>query len=1158
MLRKGKYMKNKKFLSVCLLSLAATSLSGCGGTTIPDVNEGKDTIVNELKGKPSDNDAKSVVFATLGKLNSYQTYTKKSQNTVSASKGFINYTQNTDATMIKNGDEYYVDSSSKSAFVDMQHIALVKNNKVAYHDKNSEIKSATYDDYYKVYGVTPDKLLSGQVFNQETILLATLTESSDNKYTYKLVLDKEKANDLLAHQTQVFGGLNGLPAYLDHTEFDLTIDDTYTPISYTYKAKYNISVNVLGDLTCTESCSATFEKFNETVEIPNSSELNKAIDETPTKIDVVTPEKVDENLTAIVNALLNFDFKNGVSLNGVVGVNDYKLPIKLSTKIDIDSLLKDGLNAVLSDVDFSLDINLPLGKTKLSYHDKAFYVDAFGNQTKFTVRDEIEPDFDLDTEGLLSFSKKDNAYIISLTPLLKSFIFEYLVSINVFDESDSDNFVTQIEFYIVDGLLGSVKGEFGIKNSNSAKFDFTIGNEAYVSPIYEDYSSTLNISSKGSASLYCELVSGKQFNLPYEISFTYDDNASSFIDTLSFDITTSIAQLSSLMFIIKSMVPDADIPDTVVVLSTCEKVSLSLRNGKIYLSGYNVATNGDYSFKVLKELPLSSTLFASLSENVTELISLIFARAFTYGVQSSVIADHIFYKLVDLFTELNNSPSIGLSPALFNYFGFNRPIKAQQISKEEDGIHINVIGYDLNSKIIYNPELESTYSTVTLFSFVISNKEITTSSEKITNLLTNDNISLASSIDDLVTEYKFLSNKDNYSLSDDYLSRVEKLESAYEKLTIDEEGNEIAKATFYASSYGLTLKNITSLKTNLIDSKQAVIDFAEAVTNNSSDASALEKTYKKFALYQIAYLQDNYGDAFNSFYDLDKAYNETNIQTTLDKIDALEDADLSSFTETQIKTRWKTLAAIKTEVNAYLDGFVSDEYISTINEYLSKTADAYAQLKLDTLSPDGINLDELSGTDLCDRIYKLNSFRTTKLNSYVVFDFVSEEMLTKYNNSFNAMVDYHLEIALSLYEEDVNAIMSLTENDSIDKFIDVYTKAANDFDNYFKKFNGATYASIFGDNFIDFYSKCTILYTLSANGSFRCIGGYRYAVFAIEKQIDALVEKIEIEQLSDDQIKSNEEIKSTVESINALRKLINLDSCISNLDKLTAIEAKLA
>ncbi len=1152
-------MKNKKFLTVCLLSITASTLSGCGGASIPDVSDGKDTIVDQLKGKPDENDAKNVVFATLGKLNTYQTYTKTSENHVTASKGFINYNQDSNATMIRNGDEYYVDSVSKSAFVDMQHIALTKNNKVAYHNKDGEIKNANYDDYHSVYGVTPDKLLSGQIFNQETILLASLTETSDNKYTYKLVLDKTKANDLIAHQTQMFGGLNGLPTYLDNTEFDLVIDDTYTPISYTYKAKYTISINVLGDLTCEETCSATFDKFNETVEIPDSDSLNEAINETPTKIDVITPETKDENLTAIVNALLNFDFNNGVSLNGVAGINDYKLPLKISTKVDVDSLLKDGLDKALSDIDFSLEINLPLGVTKVSYHDNAFYVDAFGNQTKFSVRDEIDTDFDFATEGLFSFSKDGNAYIISLSPLVKSVLFDYLVSINLFDENDSENFVSQIEFYIVDGTLGSIKGEFGVKNSKSAKFDFTIGNEAYVSPIYDDYSSTLSIVSKGSTSLFCELVSGKQFTLPYEIAFAYDDNASSFIDGLSFDLTTSIAQLSSLMSIIKSMIPGADIPDIITVLPTCKNVSISLRSGKFYLSGYDVADNGDYCFKVLKEISLSSSLNISLSDKAKELIGLVFARAFSYGLTSCVLADQIFYKLVELFVDIDNSASIGIAPGLFNYFGFNRPIKAQQISKEEDGIHINVVGYDLNSKTIYNPALASTYSTIIVFDFIISNNsELTTSSEKLTNLLTNDNLSLASSIDVLVSEYKFLSNKDNYSIDDDYLARVDSLESSFKKLTIDEEGNEIEKATFYASSYGLTLKNITSLKTTLTNSKQAVLDFVDALNGESPDAKTLETSYKKFATYQITYLKENYNEAFESYYNLDKTYNESKIQSTVDKIVALEDVDLSSYTEAQIKTQWKTLATIKKEVDAYLDGFIDEEYISKVDKYMSKTADAYAQLKLNTYSLEVVDLETLSGEDLCNKIYYLNTFKTTKLNSYVVFDYVSEEMAAKYNQCLNDMVDYYLGIALPLYEEDVNAILSLNENDSVDKFVEVYTKASNDFANYFKKFNGVSYASLFGDKFNDFYSKCTIFYILAANASYRCIGGYRYAVFAIEKQIDALVNKIETEQLTDDQIKENEEIKTAVESIDALREIIKLDSCISNLDKLTAIEIKLA
>ncbi len=420
-------MKNKNLIKTCLLFITISSLTGCNeSTNVPNVSEGKDTVISSLEGKPNENESKNVVFATLGKLESYQTYEKVSTNQVNAVKGFINYEQKSDATMIKNGDEYYVDSVSKSAFVDMEHIALSKNNKVAYKDKNSEIKNATYDDYYSVYGVTPNKLLSGQIFNQETILLATLKDTTDGIYTYELVLDMNKANNLIANQTKVFGGLNGLPTYLDHTTFNLLIDENYTPISYTYTAKYRISINVLGDLDCTETCSATFSKYNDEISIPDVDKFANAINETPSKIDVITPESKDPNLVAILNGLTNFDFANGVALNGTINVKNYQIPLKISLQADINALIEEKLDNLSNNLNFGLSFVLPNGEMKLNYCKNAFYVSAFSNKTKFSVRnDNSEETTSFSSEGLFLFTKEDNYYIISLSPLFKDLIFNY-------------------------------------------------------------------------------------------------------------------------------------------------------------------------------------------------------------------------------------------------------------------------------------------------------------------------------------------------------------------------------------------------------------------------------------------------------------------------------------------------------------------------------------------------------------------------------------------------------------------------------------------------------------------------------------------------------------------------------------------------------------
>lgn len=129
---------------LCKLGLTLVSLtlllSSCGKTKVPDVTTGEDTIISNMKTKIEDvKDIKQIVFASLGKLNSYKTYSKSSTNHIVAAGGLNK--QDSTSTMYKNGDEYYTYSYSKSTWASVEHEALYKNNKVAYRNKKAKSKT---------------------------------------------------------------------------------------------------------------------------------------------------------------------------------------------------------------------------------------------------------------------------------------------------------------------------------------------------------------------------------------------------------------------------------------------------------------------------------------------------------------------------------------------------------------------------------------------------------------------------------------------------------------------------------------------------------------------------------------------------------------------------------------------------------------------------------------------------------------------------------------------------------------------------------------------------------------------------------------------------------------------------------------------------------
>ena len=141
-------------MSTALLFPTLLNLVSCNDNnkvSVPDVISGKDTLITEIKDAPNRVDAKTAIFASLGKLSQASTYKKNSISKIESNKGVINYTQNATCEMIKNNDEFYVDSISKSAFVNMEHEAFYKNNKVAYRNEKGEIKNTTYTNYLDVY-----------------------------------------------------------------------------------------------------------------------------------------------------------------------------------------------------------------------------------------------------------------------------------------------------------------------------------------------------------------------------------------------------------------------------------------------------------------------------------------------------------------------------------------------------------------------------------------------------------------------------------------------------------------------------------------------------------------------------------------------------------------------------------------------------------------------------------------------------------------------------------------------------------------------------------------------------------------------------------------------------------------------------------------------
>lgn len=280
-------MKKKKRVVAVVLAIAAviiatvslTFLADCG-TEVPPPTPGEDTVITRIKESPDKAAPENAIFAAIGKLKEAESYKSETVGTTVASKGSIfNYTQNVTGRTIKTENEFFVVSNSSSMFVDVLHEAYYKDGKIAYRKNGKEIIKTDKDAYAEIYGVTPDKLLSNHVYNQETIVKAEYSGEENGLYTFTAELDKEKSNALLYKQMKDFGGLKNYPVFTENTVITLVIKDNYEPVSLSYTSNYTISIAVLGELCCVESETIVYSDINGIIAVPEEQEFIAALAE---------------------------------------------------------------------------------------------------------------------------------------------------------------------------------------------------------------------------------------------------------------------------------------------------------------------------------------------------------------------------------------------------------------------------------------------------------------------------------------------------------------------------------------------------------------------------------------------------------------------------------------------------------------------------------------------------------------------------------------------------------------------------------------------------------------------------------------------------------------------------------------------------------------
>ncbi len=865
--------KNKIVALLLVLAIACCAFSAvaCNDekVTVPAAVAGKDTEVSSLKNAPDSYDAETVIYAVVGKIKSYSTFTTKSTGTSVAKKGFITYTQNTECTKVKNGDEYYTDSVSNSTLVNTRHEVMVKNGKAAYRNNSGTIDTATYDDYQAIYGVTPDKTISGHVFNHDSIRYATLEKTENDTYTYKIVLDKDAAHALIVKQMKMVGGLDGYPVFAKDTEATLVIKKDFTPVSYSYRSAYNISIAVLGEVGCTEENTVYFENFDKEVTLPDSAAFNGAINEQPSKVDPGKTETKDENLETVVSALLQSDLENGIVLSGTISAGEFSLPVKVEGKADINGLMQ-GTADLYTAFQATASIISPVGTAEVTYYDGKFYLNLPGGKYVFSTNVPAEDRTgitDIDTTKFFKITKsEDNAdtYVVTLADVYNDVIATALKSAGLIEEDGE--FSLSLSAYIRGGRAGVVGADFRM-GEIALNADLALSDKKYNLPAdLDQYASEISFSKNVEVYLGGSFASEEPGAI-VKIGASYDTTQPNPVKAFKAEINVEIASnIKSLLGMASAF--SSDLPEWFGAFSEADDVNIVVEDGCAYF----VITKEEKItyFQKLGGLDTTATLDESgasididtikmLLPIIKQLLPQIIAGNYEEGVLTVGVSPAMVNLLNELFwNDLQDTliDVIGRTGGVMLpiMLGINNPLAAIEVEiplteYAEIKPTLSVYTYDLAANEVYDENKE--YDVVRLLALSLCDGEEYTYGWDMKTLATDyDN---SASVRELMTAII-----ENYALTAEYLTDVQKTADAYNALS------EAEKAMVFNAFYvkrslfgGATATFLPEkLKADYEKDKKDVDDFAAIV--ESGAIATLNYKYGKFTAVQLDYLASSH------------------------------------------------------------------------------------------------------------------------------------------------------------------------------------------------------------------------------------------------------------------------------------------------------------
>lgn len=946
-------MKKRLLNLILVLLLAATTVMfvGCSGSgkvdssLTPGVVAGEDTVVTNLKYKPEVYDAKTAVYGAIGKLSEYQTYNLEGKGKSVANKGFIVYEQVTGGDGIKHGDEFYSLSTSDSTFVHVKHEAFAKGDNVVYRKDGGTMKNTEKSVYKSVYGVAPDKLLSGQIFNDDTIKYAELVSSAKGVYTYKIVLDGSAANAILAYQMKEFGGLNGLPTFTSDTIFNLDIAEDFTPIKYSYASKYRVSTSFLGEIDCEENYEVKFSGFNKENEIPDTDKFNAAMNSEPSTVTPSEPVIGDENKQKIVDALLNSDIENGVTLRGEIIYDGMKLPVKLGLRANVNDILAGKID-LRTAIDARLSISSLGDELSVIYHEGRVYLSALGLKVAFDLPESgleniggmlSSVDLSKMLSSIVNVTADGNYYTITLNEAYETTLKKILVDNGLAGEDVDKAFNLGLTLYIPNDRVGVIEGNF-VTDTINAGLKLNLSDEEFILPDLTEYVTELKTGFDLSVKVASVTINGSLYA-------TYDTAETDPLKALKAEAVITLDDtLKMLLGFTDGM---EGVPGWLSKIGTADSINVIYENRKMALM---TVENGEPTF--VMEIPLAGSATETYSE-VGDTVSSIFAilsQLFTVNANAegvvirlnpdmlAFVQEFLWAPLTETFIELAGPMGMFIPAMLETY----NPLADLGISVTTNDNGVTVLAVYID---VYKLDgMESVYADW---------KEY-----EIQRLL---EIAIPLCVSESVGEYEYKWNIDSIlevnaeattvinaiseltelEIKDEYLAKLGAAKAAYNALS------ENAKKLVYNAEGGEVFE---TYKANYDKYKKAVDDFAVECVKEDGKITA----YNGFNAAQIEYFKTAYASAYATFIEKRTASEATAAEALKTAVEALETVDFATMTDDGLYEYFCKIETLNDNAAKLIAESVGDETRQKLATFTIEAVKAYVT-RFATLAENAVN-----------------------------------------------------------------------------------------------------------------------------------------------------------------------------------------------------------